>query len=132
MVVSSGAWCCFMVQGSGALTYREIVKDMGLYHNTYQEVEVFFIGDKLSICSRMCIINYAKLPQVGTHCLTLLSVFLPLIYLPVCIYPRQSDKYLSLLLTLSCYKTSTMTREYVLLPARKRSALLPKDGLHSI
>lgn len=121
-----------MVQESGALTYREIVKDMVLYHNTYQEVEVFFIGDKLSISSRMCIIDYAKLPQVVTHCLTLLSVFLPSIYLPVCTYPRQSDKYMSLLLTLSFCKTSTMTREHVLSPARKRSALLPKEGLHSV
>ena len=121
-----------MVQESGALTYREIVKDMVLYHNTYQEVEVFFIGDKLSISSRMCIIDYAKLPQVVTHYLTLLSVFLPLIYLPVCTYLRQSDKYLSLLLTLSFYKTSTMTQGNALSPSRKRSALLPKDGLHSI
>ena len=114
------------MQGSGALTYREIVKDMVLYHNTYQEVEVFFIGDKLSISSRMCIIDYAKLPQVVTHCLTLLSVFLPSIYLPVSIYPRQSDRCLSLLVALSFHKTSTMTRGHVLSPARKRSALLPK------
>ena len=121
-----------MVQETGALTYREIVKDMVLYHNTYQEVEVFFIGDKLSISSRMCIIDYAKLPQVGTHYLTLLSVFLPLIYLPMCTYPRQSDKYMSLLLTLFFCKTSTMTWEHVLSPSRKRSALLPKEGLHSI
>lgn len=103
-----------------------------LYHNTYQEVEVFFIGDKLSISSRMCIIDYAKLLQVVTHYLTLLSVFLPLIYLPVSIYLRQSDRYMSLLLTLSFHKISTMTREHVLSPARKRSALLPKEGLHSI
>ena len=44
----------------------------------------------------------------------------------------NSDKYMSLLLTLSFYKTSTMTREHVPSPAPKRSALPPKEGLHSI
>ena len=59
----------------------------------------------------MCTIDNAKLPQVVTHCLTLLSVFLPSIYLPVSIYPRQSDRCLSLLVALFSHKTSTMTRD---------------------
>lgn len=59
----------------------------------------------------MCTIDNAKLPQVVTHYLTLLSVFLPSIYLPVSIYLRQSDRCLSLLVALSFRKTSTMTRD---------------------
>lgn len=122
-----------MVQDTGALTYGVVVNEMVAIPQYSSGGRGFLHrGDKLSVSSRMCTIDNAKLPQVVTHCLTLLSVFLPSIYLPVSIYPRQSGRCLSLLVPLSFHKTSTMTQGNALSPSRKRSALLPKEGLHSI